>query len=353
MKYLKFLLVFVPISMVLNFMHGNQSMIFITACLAIIPLAGLMGEATESLAAVSGPRIGGFLSATFGNATELIIAIFAIRSGHSEIAKASIAGAIIGNILLVLGASMLLGGLKFKVQKFNKKASGNSATLLLFAIIGLAIPAIFLHSVKYEELTINYEVVSIAIAAVMIIIYILGLIFSFFTHKDIMGTEHAEDIEVKWSKNKSIFVLLLATVLIAFESEFLVGSIEGIAHGLGWNKMFIGIIVIAIIGNAAEHATAVLMALKNKMDVALEIAVGSSLQIVLFVAPALVFLSLLFGRENWMSLIFNEFELAGIAAAVFIANIVSQDGESNWLEGVQLIAVYIILGVAFFFAPIG
>lgn len=350
MKYLKYLLIFVPISIVLEYLHIESTWVFISACLAIIPLAGFMGEATENLAVHAGPRIGGFLNATFGNATELIIAIFAIKAGHDEIAKASIAGSIIGNILLVLGASMLFGGFRHKIQSFNKQASVNSATLLLFAAIGLMIPAIFLSGITTHEQRLAYEGLSIANAAIMITIYLLGLVFSFFTHKDILRCEPAESHEAKWGKVKSLIILLISTIVVALESEILVGSIEVTAKSLGWNDMFIGIIILAIIGNAAEHSSAVLMAIKNKMDVALEIAVGSSLQIALFVAPVLVFTSLIFG--NPMDLIFHPYELAGIVLAVLIANIISQDGESHWLEGAQLIGVYIILAFAFFFAPI-
>jgi len=350
MKYLKYLLIFVPISFVLEFLHYNQTWIFVTACLAIVPLAGLMGEATENISVHTGPKIGGFLNATFGNATELIIAIFAIKAGQHDIAKASIAGSIIGNVLLVLGASMLFGGFKHKIQSFNQKASVNSATLLLFAAIGLVIPAIFLNGITTPERRLAYEGLSIANAVIMISIYFLGLIFSFFTHKDILSCEKEEECEAKWGKAKALIVLLIATVVVAFESEILVGSIEATAKNLGWNDMFIGIIILAIIGNAAEHSTAIIMAIKNKMDVALEIAVGSSLQIALFVAPVLVFTSLLFGKP--MDLIFHPFELAGIVIAVLIANFISQDGESHWLEGAQLVGVYIILAFAFYFAPI-
>jgi len=350
MKHLKYLLIFVPISFLLEFLHFNQSWIFLTACIAIIPLAGFMGEATENLAVHAGPRIGGFLNATFGNATELIIAIFAIKAGHDEIAKASIAGSIIGNILLVMGMSMLFGGFKHKVQSFNQKASVNSATLLLFAAIGLMIPAIFLNGITTDEQRLAYEGLSIANAIIMISIYILGLVFSFFTHKDIVSSVEEEKGEAKWGKYKSLIVLLTATLAVAFESEILVGSIEATAKLLGWNDMFIGIIIIAIIGNAAEHSTAIIMAIKNKMDIALEIAIGSSLQVALFVAPILVFASLLLG--NPMDLIFHQFELVGIVLAVLIANIVSQDGESHWLEGAQLVGVYIILAFAFYYAPI-
>ncbi|MGE5329916.1 MAG: calcium/proton exchanger [Deltaproteobacteria bacterium] len=349
MKYLKYLLIFVPISFALELLHYNQTWVFITACLAIVPLAGVMGEATENIAVHTGPKLGGFLNATFGNATEMIIAIFAIRAGQHDIAKASIAGSIIGNVLLVLGASMLFGGFKHKIQTFNQKASVNSATLLIFAAIGLVIPAVFLNGTTPEQ-RLAYEGLSIANAIIMILIYILGLIFSFFTHKDILSCVDEEKCEAKWGKYKALVILLIATVAVAFESEILVGSIEATAKSLGWNDMFIGIIILAIIGNAAEHSTAIIMAIKNKMDVALEIAVGSSLQIALFVAPVLVFASLLFGKP--MDLIFHPFELAGIGLAVLIANFISQDGESHWLEGAQLIGVYIILAFAFYFAPI-
>jgi Ca2+:H+ antiporter len=345
-KYVKFLLIFFPVSIVLELLHFNGTAIFITSCLSIIPLAGIMGEATENLAAKLGPRVGGILNATFGNATELIIAVFALRAGQFDVVKASIAGSIIGNILLVLGASMFIGGIKHKVQSFSKKAVGNSSSLLLFAIIGFAIPAVFLGNVKENEL-LNFEGLSILIAVVMIIIYICGIIFSFYTHKDILGIDHSEDVEPKWNTKTSIAVLFASTIGIAISSEFLVGSIEEVTKVMGWNEMFIGIIVLAVIGNAAEHSTAIMMALKNKMDVAIEIAVGSSLQIALFVAPLLVFISLIIGRP--MSLIFNVYELTAIIASVFIANIVSHDGESNWLEGLQLIGVYIIIAFGFFF----
>jgi Ca2+:H+ antiporter len=344
MKYLRYLLVLIPISIVFELMHLNPTLVFITSALAIVPLAGLMGEATEEISVYSGPRMGGFLNATFGNATELIIAFFALKEGLFEVVKASIVGSVIGNILLVLGLSMIMGGFKFKTQSFNKKAVEVSSSMLLFSVIGLSIPAIFTHTIKVDLLTSKYESLSIAVALIMFVIYILGLYFSFFTHKDIYGSEHKEEIESKWSLKKALLVLLTATVCIALESEFLVGSVEEMTETLGLSKFFVGIIIIPIIGNAAEHSTAVVMALKNKMDVAVEIAIGSSLQIILFVAPILVFLSLLFKP---MSIIFNEFELVALIVAVIIANRVSNDGESNWLEGVQLIAVYIIIAICF------
>ncbi|WP_411679249.1 calcium/proton exchanger [Clostridium thailandense] len=345
MKFLKYLLIFIPISIVAEFMKMNPILIFIFSSLSIIPLAGFMGEATEEISIYSGPRIGGFLNATFGNATELIISFFALKQGLFDVVKASIAGSVIGNILLVLGASMFFGGIKYKIQKFNKSIVEVSSSMLLFAVIGLSIPAIFTHTVNKDLLTGRYEWLSVWISLAMFIIYLLGLYFSFYTHKDLYGSEHAEETEAKWGVSKSITILVLATLAIALESEYLVSSVEPMTESLGLSEIFVGIIIIPIIGNAAEHSTAVLMALKNKMDVAVEIAVGSSLQIILFVAPLLVFISLLFKP---MSIVFSEFELVALIVSVLIVNRVASDGESNWLEGIQLIAVYIIIAISFF-----
>jgi Ca2+:H+ antiporter len=344
MKFLKLLYVFIPISIIGEFMHFSPTLMFLAAALSIIPLAALMGEATEEISFYSGPKIGGFLNATFGNATELIIAFFALKEGLFEVVKASIAGSVIGNILLVLGASMLFGGIKHKTQTFNKKVVEVSSSMLIFAVIGLSVPAIFTHTIKPELLTTKYESLSVAVAIIMFVIYILSLIFSFYTHKDIYAAEHEEEGTAKWSLKKAVIVLILATVIIALESEFLVTAVEPITKTLGLSEFFIGIILIPIIGNAAEHSTAIFMAMKNKMDVAIEIAVGSSLQIILFVAPVLIFLSLIFKP---MSIVFNEFELIALIASVFIANRVANDGESNWLEGVQLLAVYFIIAISF------
>jgi len=345
MKYFKYLLIFIPISIILRILNIDAMWIFFSSALAIVPLAGLLGEATEEISVYTGPRVGGLLNATFGNATELIISFFAIKEGLFDVVKASIAGSVIGNILLVLGASMLAGGLKFKTQKFNRNAIEVSSSMLLFAVIGLSIPAIFTHTISpYLLNKARYEYLSIGIACLMMLIYIFGLFFSFYTHKDLYGTEHDEVVENKWSLKKSISVVITATVLIAIESEFLISSVEPMTKHIGISKLFIGIILIPIIGNAAEHTTAIMMALKNKMDIAVEIAIGSSLQIILFVAPILIFISLFFTP---MSIIFNEFELVSLIAAVLIANKVASDGESNWLEGIQLIAVYAILALSF------
>lgn len=346
MKVLKYMLIFVPISFIAEFMHVSSSIMFVLAALSIVPLAGLMGEGTEEISFYSGPKIGGFLNGTFGNATELIISFFALKQGLFEVVKSSIAGAVIGNVLLVLGASMLAGGLKHKTQTFNKKVVEVSSSMLLFAVVGLCIPALFTHTVDTSLLNTRYEGLSIIVAIIMFLIYILSLIFSFFTHKEIYAVNSEEnDDTAKWSLKKAISVLVISTVLIAIESEFLVSGIESITKSLGLSEFFVGIIIIPIIGNAAEHSTGVVMAMKNKMDVALEIAIGSSLQIILFVAPVLIFLSLLFTP---MSIIFNQFELIALIVAVLIVNRVSNDGESNWLEGVQLLAVYCIIAASFF-----
>lgn len=348
MKILKYMLVFIPISFIAKFMNVPGAVMFVLACLSIIPLAGLIGQSTEEISFYTGPKIGGFLNGTFGNATELIISFFALKQGLFDVVKSSIAGAVIGNILLVIGFSMLAGGLKYKTQKFNQKVSEVSSSMLLFAVLGLCIPAIFTHTVNPALLDTRYEGLSLFVAVIMFIIYILSLVFTFSTHKFIYSTpegEKEEEVTAEWSLKKAIFVLVVSTVIIAIESEFLVNGIEPITQSLGWSEFFVGIILIPIVGNAAEHSTAVVMARKNKMDVSLEIAIGSSLQIILFVAPVLIFLSLLFTP---MSIVFNPFELVALIASVLIANRVSQDGESNWLEGIQLIAVYAIIAASFF-----
>lgn len=345
MKILKYLLLFVPISFVLKFIGAPDTILFLVAALSIIPLAGLMGEGTEQISFYSGPKIGGFLNATFGNATELIISIFALRQGLFDVVKASIAGSVIGNILLVLGASLLCGGLKYKTQIFNKKSIEMTSSMLLFAVIGLCIPAIFTYTVNPELLNTRYEGLSIIVAVIMFSIYILSLVFSFFTHKNLYINASDDGGAAKWSLKKSILVLAVATVLIAIESEFLVSGIEPLTKSFGISEFFVGIILLPIIGNAAEHSTSVVMALKNKLDVTMEIALGSSLQIILFVAPLLIFISLLFTP---MSIVFNVFELVALIASVIIANRVSSDGETNYLEGIQLLAVYVIIAASFF-----
>lgn len=346
MKLLRLLLIFIPISFMGEFLHLSPTIIFILSALAIVPLAGLMGEATEEISFYAGPRTGGFLNATFGNATELIISFFALKAGLFDVVKASISGSVIGNILLVLGASMLVGGMKFKSQSFNKRALEVNSSMLLFAVIGLTVPAVFTHTLSPELLNTQYEGLSVIVASTLFLIYLMSLFFSFYTHKDIYSVDHSQESTSKWSLKTAILILIAATVLIGLESELFVGAVEPMTQQVGLSDFFVGIILIPIIGNAAEHSTAIVMALKNQMDVAVEIAIGSSLQIILFVTPILIFLSLLFRP---MSIIFNEFELVALFFAVLIANRVSGDGESNWLEGVQLLAVYIVIAVSFFF----
>jgi len=353
---LNLLLIFIPIAIVLEFMHASATMIFIASCLAIIPLAGLMGKATEHLAEKVGEGIGGLLNATFGNAAELIIAITALRAGLYDVVKASITGSIIGNVLLVFGLSALLGGLKFSSQTFNKTAASLGTTMLTLSVIGLVVPALF-HTAVEGRPDVGEQELSLEIAAILMLTYILSLVFTLKTHRHLYAGGHGEDADDAigtegWSAGKATAVLLIATAFVALMSEFLVGAVEATAKTFGMTEVFVGVILVAIIGNAAEHSTAILMALKNKMDIAVNIAVGSSIQIALFVAPLLVFLSYAIGPQP-MDLRFTSFEVLAIVLSVFIIGFISQDGESNWMEGVQLLAVYAILGLAFYFLPAG
>ncbi len=351
---LNWLLVFVPVATVLEFTHANPIAIFATSCLAIIPLAGWMGRATEHLAEKLGEGIGGLLNATFGNAAELIIALMALRKGLYEVVKASITGSIIGNILLVLGLSILIGGLKYPKQVFNKTAASLGSTLLGLSAIALVMPAVF-HMLVVNKPNVREQDLSLEIAIVLIITYVLSLVFTLKTHSHLYsggveGTEKpVENNSHGWSKPKSIAVLLTATALVALMSEFLVGAVEEASHKLGLTEVFVGVILVAIIGNAAEHSTAILVAMKNKMDLALNIAIGSSMQIALFVAPVLVFASYAFGQP--MNLIFTSLEVIAISVSVLVVALIAQDGESNWMEGVLLLAVYAILGLTFYFLP--
>ncbi len=347
------LLVFVPIAAVLEFTHANPIMIFAASALAIIPLAGWMGRATEHLAEKLGEGIGGLLNATFGNAAELIIALMALRKGLFEVVKASITGSIIGNILLVLGLSIIAGGVKFPRQKFNATAAALGSTMLALSAIALLLPAIF-HLIVRNYPAEREQNLSLEIAIVLIIVYVLSLIFSLKTHAHLyVGNMEKEEEEAigthGWSQTRSVVTLLVATAFVALMSEFLVGAVEAASHQLGLTEIFVGVILVAIIGNAAEHSTAVLMALKNKMDLAINIAIGSSMQVALFVAPVLVFASYAFGKP--MDLHFTILEVVAVVAAVAVMTLIVQDGESNWMEGVLLLAVYIILGLTFYFLP--
>ncbi len=350
------LLVFAPISAALHFApHMNPLWVFAAAALAIVPLAGLMGQATEELAKHLGASWGGLLNATFGNATELIIGIFALHEGLIGLVRASIVGSIIGNLLLVLGASILAGGIKHKIQTFNQDQAESHAINLLVATLSLAVPALFAIHYNQPNSPKNPDVenLSLWVSGILLVTYIASLFFSLKTHEALFRDceDEAEEDPAHWNKRTAFLVLGIATVLVAFESEFLVGSVNGAAEKLGWNPIFIGIIIVAIIGNAAEHSTAVWMAMKNKMDITMNIAIGSSTQIAMFVAPALVFISLLTGHP--LTYIFTVPEMTAIAFSVIITAFIAGDGKCHWLEGAQLLAAYAIIALAFFFLPPG
>jgi Ca2+:H+ antiporter len=339
------LLVFVPVGLISGYAGGPALLTFAAAALGVVPLAGIIGEATEELAARTGPRVGGLLNATLGNAAELIITFFAIRAGLLDLVKASITGSILGNLLLVMGLSILVGGLRNGRQRFDRVHAGIDSTMLILALIALVVPSIFSHAIEPNHAAVEYLSEGVAIA--MLVVYALELVYSFTASKPI-HTSHAPT-EPKWTARKAIIVLLIATAFIGWSSEVLVGVVEHVVDSLGWTEFFLGIVIIPIVGNVAEHLVAVQVAAKNQMQLSLEISLGSSLQIALFVAPVLVYVSLLMG--NPMDLVFNEFELIALAAAALIAALVALDGESNWMEGAQLLVVYIILAMAFFFLP--
>lgn len=349
MKYLNILLLCAPVAILGRFLGWSPTLLFITSALAVIPTAGILGQATEELAAHTGPRVGGLLNATLGNAAELIITLFAIRAGLLDLVKASITGSILGNVLLVLGLSILLGGFKNGVQRFDRTHAGVNATQLILAVLALMIPSLFFFA--DTDAFGPAESLSLGTATAMIAIYALGLLFS-FRHA---GAEPDPAGEARvphsgWSIPKSVGLLLASTVLIAWLSEILVGAVEHTVAALGISEFFIGIIVVPLVGNVAEHMVAVQTAWKNKMELSLAVSLGSSLQIALFVAPMLVFISLLMG--NPLTLVFDQFEIIALFAGILIASFVAQDGESNWLEGAQLLALYAILAMAFFFLPV-
>jgi Ca2+:H+ antiporter len=348
----------IPVAVALELMDAPATVIFAVSALGIIPTAALMGRATEELAAKSGPGIGGFLNVTFGNAPELIIALFALGQGLQEVVKASIVGSILGNMLLVLGVAMLAGGLGREKQTFNRTSAGIQTTMLMLAGGALLMPAIF-ELVEGKGLpaptaeSVNYggtvEHLSLAVAIVLIGTYVIGLVFSMKTHRALFNPEYEEEDTWGWSIRTSVIALAVAGVLVGLMSEVLVGSISEASESIGLSEFFVGVIVVAIVGNAAEHWVAVLVAMKNKMDLAVNIAIGSSAQIALFVAPMLVLASFFIGPYP-LALVFNGFELGAILLAILVGNQVTSDGESNWFEGVQLLALYFVLGLTFYFA---
>jgi len=355
---LNWLLLAVPVAAWLEHSHAGPIPVFVASCLGIVPLAGWMGKATEHLAARTGEGVGGLLNATFGNMAELIIAVMALRAGHPEVVKASVTGSIVGNVLLVFGLSAVAGGLRHPTQTFNRTAASAGTTLLALSAVALVVPSMF-HSVVGGAHPTSERGLSFDISLVLLVTYGLSLLFVLKTHSHLYsggagghGAEEASEHEgPPWSVGRSVAVLLGATAGVAVLAEFLVGAIDGVARAAGMNSVFIGVILVAVVGNAAEHSTAVLVAMKNKMDLALNIAVGSSIQIALFVAPVLVLLSHGLGPRP-MDLLFSPLEVVSVAASVGIMALIAQDGESNWFEGAMMVAVYAILGMAFWFLPV-
>ena len=352
--------VFIPAAVGLELAHADPVLVFSAAALGVIPTAAVMAEATEAIASRTGPGIGGLLNVTFGNAPELIIAFFALLEGLQEVVKASIVGSIIGNILLVLGAAMFVGGINRDKQTFSRTAATAQSAMLLLALAALVLPAAFqlihgggLPAVGEERVDFgsDLEHLSFGVAIVLLASYVAGLLFSLKTHRRVFNPfdEGGEEEAHHWSTRKAVIALAVSAVLVGLMSEILVGSISEASEEIGLSEFFVGVFIVAIVGNAAEHWVAVLVAAKDKMDLAVNIAIGSSAQIALFVAPVLVLASFVVGPEP-MALVFNGYELGGLLFAVLIANLVTQDGESNWFEGVQLLALYAVLGLVFYFA---
>lgn len=349
MKFFYALLIMVPVAVVLELIHAQPTFVFFASALSLVPLAAVLGKATEELAVHTGPRIGGLLNATLGNAAELIITIVALNAGLLDLVKASITGSVLGNILVVLGFSLLVGGLKNGMQKFNQHDAGVVGTMLFLAVISIAVPTAFAQNTSEQAVSrIDIQSLSTGISVVMIVLYVAYLVYTFMSAGPQTLSEE-EHPEAAWSLPISIGVLALTTGATVWMSEILVGAVEPLTESLGWSEVFLGVMIIPLVGNVAEHVVAVQQAYKNHMDLSVAISLGSSLQVALFVAPMLVFISLLMGHP--MNLAFSVFEIVALVAAVAIGVIVSLDGRSNWLEGAQLVAVYCILGLAFFFLP--
>jgi len=340
------LLLLVPATVALDQMGGTPLALFVVACLGVLPLASYMGEATEHLAARTGPTMGGLLNATFGNAAELIIAIMALRAGLIELVKASITGSILGNLLLILGLSLLAGGMRNPVLRFNRTSAGMSAAMLALAVVGLVFPAL-LHQIHPRPDELNAFRMSEAAAVILGLTYLCSLLFSLRTHKRLFDGEPHAPPGATWGVGRAVGVLGLATAAVVVQSEILVHAVEQVTATLGWSELFLGLIVIPVIGNAAEHSTAILVARKGQTDLALQIALGSSTQVALLVAPILVGVGLLLGQR--MDLVFQPLEVVALAMATVVTAIITLDGESHWFEGVQLLAVYALLGAAAWF----
>ena len=350
-SWLNVLLLAGPVSLWLDWRFGASMWVFVTAGLSLVPAAGLIGTATEHLARRAGPTLGGFLNASFGNAAELIIAVAALRAHHPEVVKASITGSIIGNLLLVFGLSCFAGGLKHGPQKFNKTAASSATVMLFLATVALVMPAV-VDLVSYGSLQAHPEAIdrlSFWTSIVLLVVYAAGLVFSFRAHRDPLRASPAHDCGPDVGLGPALTLLALATVFTAFEAELLVSALQPALDGLGMTELFAGVIIVALVGNAAEHYSAVRAARQDEMTLALEISVGSSAQIALMVGPVLVLLSPLFGAP--MSLVFNAFEITAIGLSVLAVALASLDGESNWLEGLQLLGIYVVLGLAFYTIP--
>jgi Ca2+:H+ antiporter len=360
MRPVHWLGVFIPVAIALELAHADPVLVFSAAALGVIPCAAVMGEATEAIAAKSGPGIGGLLNVTFGNAPELIIAFFALLEGLQEVVKASIVGSIIGNVLLVMGAAFVVGGWNRDKQTFSQTAAHAQSAMLTLALAALIFPALFqlIHGGSlpgvgddHVDFGSDLEKLSLGVALVLLVSYAAGLWFSLKTHRSVFNPFGQDDEEEAhhWTVKRAAIYLALSAVAVGVMSEILVGSISEASEDIGLSEFFVGVFVVAIVGNAAEHWVAVLVAMKDKMDLAVNIAIGSSAQIALFVAPVLVLLSFVVGDDP-MALVFNGYELGALLFAVLIANLVTQDGESNWFEGVQLLSLYAVLGLVFYFA---
>jgi Ca2+:H+ antiporter len=356
-----------PIAVSLEFVHADHIIIFVIAAIALIPLAKLIGDSTEHLSIHYGTSLGSLLNVTFGNAAEIIIAIVAINAGLLELVKASISGAILGNILLIFGLSILAGGFKYKEQFFNRENTGLQASMLFLAIIGLAVPTVLANTVNLKdgsggmnvENQVSVQILSDVLAYLLLAVYIAGIIFTFFTHKHVftqpISREHQKEEEkgsnekhiTHWSKKKSFLLLGLSMAGVIVVSEILVGSVEATTEEFGFGELFVGAIIVGIVGNAAEHSSAIMLARKGKIDLSIGIAAGSGTQIALFVVPILVIAGIIMNKP--FTLVFTLYELATIFLAAIILNLISNDGKSNWFEGAMLTVVYIIIAIGFFF----
>lgn len=352
--FFMWMLVFIPISIALKVSNYNSTLLFVTSILALVPIARYLGKATEQISIQTNNTIGALLNATFGNIIELIIAILAISRGYFELVQASIVGSIMGNILLLVGLSIFFGGLKFTEQRFNKQAAGVSSTMLIIAIVGLSVPTLFAYlpiigssQPKVESILI----LSLLLSGILALVYIAGLLFTLFTHKhlfDITDEYTEEHIKSEWTRRFAAIVLFVFTIFAALESEFLISTVSHASESIGLSQTFIGIVIVAIITNVAEKSAAVTMALRNKISLSIEIGTSSAIQIALFVVPILVFVST-FIMHKPFTVLFSFFQIIAMIFAVMIVNYLSSDGRCNWLEGLQLVSVYLILAVAFYF----